>query len=289
MGCDIHLALERGIFKPDPPTVAARVYALALAKQLTSHEAAQEEADAERNAEQLASECGQADWAHLMQTEEEEQPPALLLPPELWERIARTCPVTLCMDWVACPFTQLAALPRDAFESKHEGLTALIKSTAEAVSEELKGRLEEEIRSSMPPEIASMPSDEAQQWLSWQVQWGLDEAISQAVSAAVVKEMGEVVTPVFGQELQLERRNYNAFALFGHGSRAQSGLRIKRLGCVRSGRPHQHALAARARQVHEVTRCIGWPLEMARVGIGCATCRFLHNPSALPAPSSSFA
>ena len=97
-----------------------------------------------------------------------------------------------------------------------------------------------------------MPSDEAQQWLSWQVQWGLDEAISQAVSAAVVKEMGEVVTPVFGQELQLERRNYNAFALFGHGSRAQSGLRIKRLGCVRSGRPHQHALAARARHVHEV-------------------------------------
>jgi len=172
-------------------------------------------------------------------------------------------------------------VPVHAFESKHDGLTALIKSTAEAVSEELKGRLEEEIRSSMPPEIASMPSDEAQQWLSWQVQWGLDEAISQAVSAAVVKEMGEVVTPVFGQELQLERRNYNAFALFGHGSRAQSGLRIKRLGCVRSGRPHQHALAARARHVHEVTRCIGWPLEMARVGIGCATCRFLHNPSAL--------
>ena len=45
------------------------------------------------------------------------------------------------------------------------------------------------------------------------------------------------LTAVFGADLQLERRNYNAFALFGHSGRAQEALHVERLGCMRSGWP----------------------------------------------------
>lgn len=133
-----------------------------------------------------------------------------MLPPELWERVAQMVPATLDTTWVQCPFLDWATAATKAFPAMH----AEYASVVEQAEMRVKATLAEE------------GHDDDDYYIEY-----FGESMRE-----VMEQIDSKMTYAF-QDLDIGRRNYNAFALFGCGARAHPDLKIKMLGCVREGWP----------------------------------------------------
>lgn len=218
MGCDIHFKLERCIHRVDSATIAARVTLLMLAER-----AKREQKD---------------------DGNEPPQPAFQRLPPELWQRCAKLTPVTngQVHKWLPCLYADWVFTDENKFiqmSSEHKQKLAI------AMSEKWAALIEQHEQ-----ENGAFEDEDEEQEFKWENE---DEVYYNAlvlIQPASVKGARSLRAAAGGYYnrtgywddclADLEMRNYNRFGLFSQGvgsSRSQPGLKIKQLGCVRSGWP----------------------------------------------------
>ena len=205
MGVDLCFRLERAIgWRPDAASLQVRLVALMLSKRA---EQSSSDAHSEGNSDDAAQK-----WK--------------ILSAECWEHVARSCPVTVCTEWVVCPFDHWLDLSASEFRAAYRHF----ETQTENVLREL-------------PEGFGV--DEDHDWESENLSDERREELDEIASTAA----RDIFSRAFGDDGAEYRRPPELDHLFPYrseadfffnyaGHRSETGwTRVRPLGCVRQGIP----------------------------------------------------
>ena len=205
MGVDLCFRLERAIgWRPDAASLQVRLVALMLSKRA---EQSSSDAHSEGNSDDAAQK-----WK--------------ILSAECWGHVARSCPVTVCPEWVVCPFDHWLDLSASEFRAAYRHF----ETQTENVLREL-------------PEGFGV--DEDHDWESENLSDERREELDEIASTAA----RDIFSRAFGDDGAEYRRPPELDHLFPYrseadfffnyaGHRSETGwTRVRPLGCVRQGIP----------------------------------------------------
>ena len=207
MGVDLCFRLERAIgWRPDAASLQVRLVALMLSKRA---EQSSSDAHSEGNSDDAAQK-----WK--------------ILSAECWEHVARSCPVTVCPEWVVCPFDHWLDLSASEFRAAYRHFETQTENVLRELPEGFRADEDHDWESANLSDERREELDEIARTAQWDI-----------FSRAFGDDGAESVLSVDASLGCLSPYKSEAQFFFRYaGHRSETGwTRVRPLGCVRQGIP----------------------------------------------------